>query len=196
MFAEHFHRGGPLMYPIAVMSAIALALVFDRLMALRREILGGFFGRRSIGERLSQLDPTQVDWARFRKHPDPAARVLASYYLEGPEAARIEGNKSLQGGARGLGALDTIVNLSTNVGLLGTVIGVIGVFPHYISGDKAMVVKYLSVALYTTVGGLVVFLYGYIFLRIFRGTVGKLGERLELVTTRAEGRHAAEGVAQ
>ncbi|MCB9883392.1 MAG: hypothetical protein H6834_16520, partial [Planctomycetes bacterium] len=118
MFSEFFHRGGPIMYGIALMSAIALALIFDRLVALRAELLRAFFGKRSLGERLLDVSRhRQVDWGRFRNHRDTTARVLARYHLDGPEAAAQVGNEALAHGARGLGALDTIVQISTNVGL-------------------------------------------------------------------------------
>lgn len=185
--AEHFQHGGPLMYPIAVISVVALAVIFDRMWFFRRDVLSGWFGGRRVGDRLSEVNPAIVDWARYRRAADPVARVLAAWHLEGEEAARLEGDEALERSAYGLGILETMTNLSTNFGLLGTVIGVIGVFPHYISGDKESVVTYLGIALYTTVGGLIVFLYGYAFSRLFQALLERRVRRLRLATELAAG---------
>ncbi len=189
----HFARGGPLMWPLLVLSVATGAIVLERVWYLRRELLCFVLGLPRSGERLLALDPAQVAWDQHLRSRDAVARMLAAWHLQGEHGSRIEGEEALARAQRGLLALDTLTQLSTNLGLLGTVVGVIGVFPHYLSGNREGVIENLSVALYTTVLGLLVFLYGFLFLRLFQGIVERLARRLELA---AEGLRSEQGSAQ
>lgn len=184
--AVHFERGGPLMWPLLVLSILSSGLVLERLWFFRGEIVSAALGWRRSGDRLAVSDPARSSWAQYRRSSDVVARVLATWSVSGPVAAKVEGEEALARAAQGLGALETLTQLSTNLGLLGTVVGVLGVFPHYLAGDRLGVVANLSVALYTTVGGLVIFLYGYFFLRLFQGLLERLARRLEMATTLAD----------
>ncbi|MBL8899910.1 MAG: MotA/TolQ/ExbB proton channel family protein [Planctomycetes bacterium] len=176
----HFARGGPLMWPLLALSVATAGLVLERLWFFRRELLCAVCGLRRSGDRLAVLDPQRVPWEGHARSRDAVARVLAAWHLRGEAAARIEGEESLARANQGLLALDTLTQLSTNLGLLGTVVGVLGVFPHYLSGHREGVIENLSVALYTTVLGLLVFLYGFFFQRLFQGLVERLARRLDL----------------
>lgn len=176
----HFERGGPLMWPLLVLSIATSGLVLERLWYFRRELLSAICGARRAGDALAASDPRGVAWRDHARSRDAVARMLSAWHLRGAAAARVEGEESLARAQQGLLALDTLTQLSTNLGLLGTVVGVLGVFPHYLNGYREGVIENLSIALYTTVFGLFIFLYGFFFHRLFQGLVERMVRRLDL----------------
>ena len=87
--------------------------------------------------------------------------------------------------------LDAISQLATSVGLFGTVVGIARSFldGSDVGGlaDPAALAAGLSTALYTTVGGLAVFLVGQLALLVFREWVGWSERGLEDLLELREG---------
>ena len=138
MFVDEFQTGGPIMYACLAAWILVLAGVFDRVAyALGRAARRP---RRAIEAALSkgQLDRAELDL--------------------GGERRRAE---------RGLNRIDAISQIATSIGLFGTVVGIARSFLTRGTGELASteaLAAGLSTALFTTVAGLVVFLFGQGFL--------------------------------
>jgi hypothetical protein len=139
MLRDAFAAGGPVMYAVLAAWVVVLAGVLDRLLYAAGCV------RRRPGRRIAEL--------AARGELRQAGRALRH------EQARAE---------LGLGRIDAVSRLATSIGLFGTVLGLSGVFfaPgssfEYIASDA--LAAGLATALFTTVGGLVVFLVGQLFL--------------------------------
>lgn len=159
MLSEVFHRGGPLMWLLVPVSVVATAVVVERLLfwgalslsALRHRGLAGRARRQELGdhdrERLGRIrDPLPYLLDRLRRSGHRGDLVSAGLETEVARAGS------------GVGLLQLLAEISTSVGLFGTVWGVTTLLPAYRGGDVKGVVDGLATALYTTVGGLTLFL--------------------------------------
>lgn len=129
---ELFHKGGPIMWPLLVLSIVALTVVLERLIFIAREK-----ARRSaadVDEMLTQVERRDLDTAANMgiSSRDFVARALA-YALTHrtrsfSEAMLRAANWELKRFNRGLTILDTTITLAPLLGLLGTVTGMIRSF--------------------------------------------------------------------
>ena len=125
-------RGGWVMWPLLLLSVVAATLVIERCLFWARE------GRQSAEQRIEL---------------GCASRSVAELDLEqllDAEQQRLE---------RGMLLLDTIIAAAPMMGILGTVIGVIGAFEALstnASPDPMAVTGGISQALITTASGLVI----------------------------------------
>lgn len=176
--------GGGMMVPIILASVVALAIVIERLFALRySRLMGGdpvgtVEGWLAAGAggitavRLSEL-------ARM----SPLGMVLAAGLQEASDPTamrhRIEdaGRHVAHQMERYLNTLGTIAVISPLLGLLGTVVGIIDVFQSITHAGGAagvnpeLLAGGISKALVTTAGGIMVAVPAYVFHRYFRGLV-------------------------
>lgn len=125
-----FHKGGPIMWPILLVSILALTVVLERLFFILREKL-----RRQpqvVERMLTAVERGDFEGALRLGHGsrDFIARVL-SYGLSHEDklnaVARAAG-RELQRYNRGLSLLDTSITIAPLLGLLGTVTGMIRSF--------------------------------------------------------------------
>ena len=142
MFAEYVEAGGPVMFAVLGTWIVVLAGVMDRLLyALGR------IGRRPLRNARALRAGGDAEQARR---------------LVGDERVRAE---------RGLSRIDAVSKLATSIGLFGTVLGIAESFFRRGSdlelAAPAVLAHGLSTALFTTLGGLVVFLFGQGFLIAF-----------------------------
>ena len=158
MLQSFFDAGGPVMYLVLVTWVLLLAGVLDRLAYA----IGRAF-RVPLREIALLLERGELDEARTR--------------LE-RERRRAE---------RGIERIDSISQIAPSVGLFGTVLGIAQAFfargsELGLSAPEALA-SGLSTALFTTIGGLIVFLFGQAFLIGWREweslCEGNLVERLE-----------------
>lgn len=141
MLAEYFHAGGPVMYVLLAAWVVVLAGVLDRaLYALHRL------------------------WRR------PLRRVIELARSGAKGEARAELERERLRAARGIQRIDAVSQLSTSIGLFGMVLGLAQTFfsegLHQIAPPDVLA-SGLAVALFTTVGGMVVFLAGQGFLIVW-----------------------------
>ncbi len=143
MLLEYLNQGGPVMYGVIGCWLLISTLILDRslfwLGALIRRPIA--YIRRDVRQNVTQ-----------RHH---AERRLDQEYSNA--------NRNLES----LGALS---HLATSIGLFGTVLGICQSFVS--RGEMAVsdaIAHGLSTALFTTIGGLSVFLLGQIALIIFQG---------------------------
>ena len=162
---ELFERGGIMMYPLALASLLAVALVIERAIALRKrkiiipEILAVVKNFRSLKDM--DLAKSMCD-----KYDSPFSNIVKlslDYHVlskgELREIIEDQGRQETRRLEKGLVALETIAAISPLMGLLGTVIGMVRVFEVIKDqgiGQTAALSGGISEALLTTVSGLFV----------------------------------------
>jgi biopolymer transport protein ExbB len=162
---EFLKQGGWPMIPLAVCSVAALAVAFERLVALRRH--------RSLPQSIVDLidlyqgeDSVASATKTCRKHPSPLARVvevlIGSRNLDHHQMIEVlhsSGRKEVEKLERGLLILEVVAGISPLIGLLGTVLGMVNVFDAiatYGLGDAQVLSDGISKALVTTIAGLTI----------------------------------------
>lgn len=183
MFSIIQAAGWPI-WPLILSSMAALALVFERAMALRRakvspaglvdEVIGVTRQGTPSNDMLDKLAETSVQGRVLAtglrahladRHADDAA-LRQSFELAGRAAAH-----QLE---RYLNALATIATAAPLLGLLGTVVGMIEIFGAQAPGsgaNPAQLAHGISIALYNTAFGLIVAIPSLVAHRYFRGRV-------------------------
>jgi biopolymer transport protein ExbB len=164
--------GGPVMWLIALCSLIAVFVFIERLLYLHRiqinvgELIKGLTNvlkKGNVVEAVSLCDDT----------PGPAAHILRVAILNNEDCGE-NMERAMQDAASGeipkmearMNILATMAYITPLLGLLGTVIGMIGVF-NTINAVGAFVnardlAKDIGEALYTTAGGLCVSIPSYV----------------------------------
>ena len=157
--------GGPVMYPLGLLSVVAVAIILERLWVLRRSnyletgtvhALSGLLGGRDY--------KAASDYCR--RHPGPFTELVATMvenryapYDELKQILEDTGRRQLLGLQRGLPALGTIVGGAPLLGLLGTVLGMIAIFKAVATGGTGITEQLatgISQALITTATGLII----------------------------------------
>lgn len=160
---DFFGKGGLIMYPLLLCSIAALAIVIEKMIALRRKkviipeivsVLDNIKGAPDVGLALSICE----------KHSGPFANIIRAG-LENRSLTREEiketltdqGRQEVHHLERGLVILETVAAIGPLLGLLGTVIGILKVF-NVISvmgmGQASALSGGISEALITTIAGL------------------------------------------
>ena len=177
------------MWPLLLCSVVALAIILERLWALRpgRVIPTEVMTQVWKLHRQSQLDAAQLRQIRLGS---PLGAVIAaglSSRADGREAMResIEqaGRQAVHGLERYLNTLGTIAAISPYLGLLGSVVGMIKVFSTFSAAqgvsDPALLAGGISEILFATAAGLAVAIPSLMFHRYFDGRVNELALRME-----------------
>lgn len=177
------------MWPLLVCSVVALAIILERLWALRpgRVIPTEVMTQVWKLHRQSQLDAAQLRQIRLGS---PLGAVIAaglSSRADGREAMResIEqaGRQAVHELERYLNTLGTIAAISPYLGLLGSVVGMIKVFSTFSAAqgvsDPALLAGGISEILFATAAGLAVAIPSLMFHRYFDGRVSELALRME-----------------
>ncbi len=174
--------GGGMMIPILLASIVALAIVFERLWALRYSHLMGGDLVGSVESWITQGQLSSVKIAELARI-SPLGMILAAGLQNTGNMdamrARMEdaGRHVAHQMERYLNTLGTIAVISPLLGLLGTVVGIIDVFQSITASGGAagvnpeLLAGGISKALVTTAGGIMVAVPAYIFHRYFRGLV-------------------------
>lgn len=184
-----FTRGGILMYPILLCSLIALVIVIERWLVLRKAKtdIGQFMMRlRSVLQKggtaaaLNFCTKTEAPIAAIlkkglTKYPEGHTRVREAIENAGKEEAfKLE---------HGLGILATIAGIAPLLGFLGTVTGMIGAFRtiEQLAGavNPSDLAGGIWEALLTTAFGLMVGIIAYGFYNYFVNRVGRFVFEME-----------------
>jgi biopolymer transport protein ExbB len=183
-------------WPLIACSILALALVFERFMALKTARVAP---PQLLDEALavSSKGVPAPDVVQQLAQNSTLGEVLASglrtLHLH-PAASEEELRAAVEGAGRAaahklekyLSALATIASAAPLLGLLGTVIGMIEIFGSQGAttttggGDPAQLAHGISIALYNTAFGLIVAIPALIFWRYFRARVDEYLLTLEL----------------
>ena len=165
---ELFTHGGPIMWPIIVVSFLAVTVVIERTIFLVRE---SSTREPAVTEKILELVESRDIEGAIRvgqKSRDFVARILV-YALSHKEhslnnAFIRAANKELNRFQQGLAVLDTCITAAPLLGLLGTVTGMMNTFGALGSGDIAAsagkITGGVGEALIATAAGLVIAIIG------------------------------------
>ncbi len=184
-------KGGYLMYPIILCSILTVAILFERLFALRRSRIipekfiievSDLVRQQRMEDALTQcrLNDSSISrilMAGISRHDKSRQQVKEAIEDIGRlEAANLE---------RYLTILGTIAGIAPLLGLLGTVTGMIKAFSvisHAGIGNPQMLAGGISEALITTAAGLTVAIPAFVFYKLLRSRVDKRILRMERVS--------------
>ena len=177
---ELFKAGGWVMWPIALISALSLAIILERFWTLRRKnVLPNGLGEE-VREwaRHAHLDPKHIEALRTNS---PLGELLAAGLDVRRRSRdvireRIEdtGRHVMHRLERYLNTLGTIASIAPLLGLFGTVVGMMSMFLGILDngvGDMTKLAGGIGQALVTTAAGICVAIPALIFHRYFRGLV-------------------------
>jgi biopolymer transport protein ExbB len=186
---DFISKGGPILWVIMALSVVALAIIIERLLYLRRisideeklflriktSLMEGHYSEALAicDQNVSPFSTLLKVGIENRNQPEYLQRELLKDAAS-MEAVNLE---------RGMTTLGTISNISTLLGLLGTVtgtmkaFGVLGKFGAV--SDPAALASGVAEALITTVGGLVVAIPVIMFYNYFASRVNLILTRLE-----------------
>ncbi|GAA0855447.1 MotA/TolQ/ExbB proton channel family protein [Aliiglaciecola litoralis] len=167
VIVRFFQEGGSFMFPIAVVLAIGLAIALERFLFLS-------MAKRTNQKAFKQIEP-MLESANYdgilnfgKSNNAPISRIITagiarmslSQRREDIEYAMEEGlMESTPRLEKRTGYLATLANISTLLGLLGTIIGLIAAFSAVASADPSekasLLSQSISVAMNTTAFGLI-----------------------------------------
>jgi biopolymer transport protein ExbB len=184
-------KGGFIMWPLLCCSVGALALLIDRGIAHYRLRLK-FRLFISQLEQLVSRGKLSEALNLCRSSRSPVARTAEAYLanLRSSDALRStiierEGGLALEGAEKRLRGLAAIAQVSTLIGLLGTVIGLVSAF-HQIELNAGQVqpgdlAEGIWAALLTTVFGLCIAIPTFLILQVFESRVDRMARRMSYV---------------
>ncbi len=174
-------KGGIIMIPIVLCSIIALAILFERLIVLRRiKIKTGTFVLQVKNLLLQNHKDEAISLCK--KTPGPIAGITKAG-LEKANRPRQEIKEAIEGAGKreiyqlekNLGVLGTVAAIAPLIGFLGTVTGMIRAFmqvqAHGGNVDASVLAGGIWEALITTAAGLTVGIPALIFYNWLQGKV-------------------------
>lgn len=193
---EFIREGGIVMYPLLLMSVVAVAIIVER-----------FIAYRDIGNTAPSLFPTVNRLVREGRYdeairqcettPGPVAACMATILRHRHQPAHhVEGLVNETGNdyflrlERFLPVLDTFTTLSPLLGLLGTIIGMIAVFKGFLGAQaqggqgSTQVLGGVAEALYATATGIAVALFCFVFYNYFSARVRTIQGETEQAATK------------
>jgi biopolymer transport protein ExbB len=192
IIVQFFIQGGPIMYPILICALIAVAVVGERMFWWTREGV-----RRSpaqLAEILTAIERGEVQSAMqvAGQSQDPVARMiyhgLNHQHTSLQGALQVAAGVELQRAGRFLTVMDTLVTLAPLLGLLGTVVGLMGAFLKV--GDAQLGVEAVTggigEALIATACGLGIAILAVVPFNYFNGRLSRLQFELETAATNVE----------
>jgi len=185
------HDAGWPIWPLLAASVLGLALLVDRLLALRRARVAP---RRVVDEAIAMLrrDPVMPQ-ALARLEATPLGCVLAEAIRQRTaprdvqrQAVEDVGRLVAHQLGRALPALGTVAVVAPLLGLFGTVVGMIEIFASYTpaGGDPAQLARGISMALYNTGFGILIAVPALIGQRHFRARVDDYVCEMEVAAAR------------
>ncbi len=166
-------------WPLLLASVIAVALILERLVTLRRnKIVPPGLLQRAVGEFRHGADNSRL-LADLERH-SPLGRVLAAGLRNVGTSREVMKESIEETGAavahelnRYLTTLGTIASISPLMGLFGTVVGMIEIFGSQTpgTGSPQQLASGISIALYNTGFGIFIAVPAMIFWRHFRALV-------------------------
>lgn len=185
---DTFSHGGLIMWPLLVLSFIAIAVVIERAFwfntvrrARNQSQLASTYAALTTGD-----EETALKIARASN--DPRLRVIA-YGLEHVEidigiAAEVRAEDELKAARRFISVMDTVITIAPLLGLLGTVTGIMHSF-RFVGADQDLAVSKVSggigEALIATAFGLGVAIFTLIPFNFLGNYAEELGAELESV---------------
>jgi biopolymer transport protein ExbB len=185
-------------WPLILCSVVALALVIEKFLSLRRRLVAPASLLDEVISVTRSALPS-ADVVNKLSESSVLGRVLASGLRsviaeprigEGAlrQAFETAGREAVHRLERYLNALATIATAAPLMGLLGTVVGMIEIFgsqaPQGAASNPQQLASGISIALYNTAFGLIVAIPALMFQRYFRGVVNDYRLGMELAAER------------
>jgi biopolymer transport protein ExbB len=189
---DKFHKGGPVMWPILIVSIVALTVVLERCIWW-----GGRWFRRDpkriekVFTAIENGDTAEAS-ALSRGSRDPVLRMLwngLNHQHSSLEAAlQVAAGIEIKRAGRFLVVMDTLVTLAPLLGLLGTVTGLIRSFSFLGNEELAVqaVTGGIAEALIATACGLGIAIFSLIPFNFFTSRVSNLEFELQTAATNLE----------
>ena len=178
-----FMMGGWMMWPLALVSVMATAIIIERLL-----LFSSFsFPAKGLTEKLEKA--VQGDASSLLEELEKTsklkrfAQILRSEPHAGREAAlRIEGEAVVHWLENHLSMLSILARLAPLMGLLGTVLGMISTFSEIANAQAGVNMNQLAggiwQALITTAAGLIIAIPALFFLHHFQSRVNRAAAAL------------------
>jgi biopolymer transport protein ExbB len=189
---DKFHKGGPVMWPILIVSIVALTVVLERCIWW-----GGRWFRRDpkriekVFTAIENGDTTEAS-RLSRSSRDPVLRMLwngLNHQHSSLEAAlQVAAGIEIKRAGRFLVVMDTLVTLAPLLGLLGTITGLIRSFSFLGNEELAVqaVTGGIAEALIATACGLGIAIFALIPFNFFTSRVSNLEFELQTAATNLE----------
>ena len=189
---DKFHKGGPIMWPILIVSIVALTVVLERCIWW-----GGRWFRRDP-KRIEKVftaieNGDTAEASRLsRGSRDPVLRMLwngLNHQHSSLEAAlQVAAGIEIKRAGRFLVVMDTLVTLAPLLGLLGTITGLIKSFSFLGNEELAVqaVTGGIAEALIATACGLGIAIFALIPFNFFTSRVSNLEFELQTAATNLE----------
>ncbi|MHC4597422.1 MAG: MotA/TolQ/ExbB proton channel family protein [Planctomycetota bacterium] len=200
-FGELLRKGGGLMIPLLLLNGLAWIVILERGLFWLTSLPALLKERRLLrGYLRDGASQTLEEYVRERR-PKGAGRLLARgvllkpavlFQTREPTAWEEEAESVVTRSEKFLAFLTLAATLGTSLGLLGTVIGVSSSL-KFIESDFSSTVAGLSVALYTTVGGLMVSIQAALSYALFQSFSNALNESIGGWVRRLRQRPSAAG---
>ena len=190
-FADLMDQGGVVMVPLIVLSVLAVTLILERTLFYLTTNTPSRIGRISqLGKllRAGRFDEARQRAASDRSiYGDAVNRLLDEEITEAAAVDAVEQQRARL--ERFLPVLSTIITAAPMLGILGTVIGIIGAF-NKLSGNRAdldlnNLVGDIGEALITTAAGITVALLTLFPYNLFRAQADRSLSRLESLVAAA-----------
>lgn len=192
MILTYFQQGGPVMYFILIASIVGLAVFIERLFYLQKVRKNAKTVMEKIREKLKGFRVDEAV-AVCENHPGPASNIIRAG-LENYNKSRDEIEKAMEDAAkyeipklqRYLPVLATVVSISTLLGLLGTVLGMIissTVLSTQGMNNPSKLLGGIAQALITTAYGLLVAIPAVVGYNYIASKVDNIITEIEISTT-------------
>ncbi|MCF7688981.1 MAG: MotA/TolQ/ExbB proton channel family protein [Cephaloticoccus sp.] len=199
---ELFIHGGPIMWPIILVSFIMVTVVCERIIFIIRE--NGNREPEVVEKMLEKVESGDIDGASQigKKSKDFIARILvyALSHKEGSIANAFmrASNQELTRFGQGMATLDTVITAAPLLGLLGTVTGMMKTFAALgtsdISSSTGAITGGVGEALIATMCGLAIAVAGLLPFNYLNARteeakheVSDAANALDLITQKTEG---------
>ena len=174
-------------WPLIFASIIAVAIIFERLWALRENIIAPENLLLEAQKMITKDGVKKEAIQSLQKHSmlgEIFASALNNYNSPSEvikEAIEETGRAINHRLERYLSTLGTIATVAPLLGLFGTIIGMVELFSSFTSSghDVAIFARGISIALYNTAGGIVVAVPAMIAYRFFRSKIDTLIVEME-----------------
>ena len=186
-------KGGPVMAPILLCSVISLTIVVERCLSLRRHRILRYEILQRIEELLRDRKIPEAT-TLCKRYPSSMTRILLAAILnhdktrqEIKEIIEDAGRHEVPVLERYLAVLGTIASISTLLGLLGTIAGMIKTFNVIAAlgyGHPEALAGGISEALITTAAGLGVAIPTFVLYNYFTSKVDSLVLEMEKTSLR------------
>lgn len=188
-----FIKGGPLMWPIALCSIVSMAFILERLYYFYRtspkskNLDDRVFTMLKAGKDSEAMSISETDNSFLGRFLFVGIKMMGHPADDRQKILRRAGSRELEDGEKHLRILSTIGNISTLLGLTGTVTGMIQTFMKIerIGGvaDVAVLAGGIWEALLTTAAGLFVAIPTLTFYYYFEGVVDSRAIRLRNIAS-------------